>query len=154
MQRAWNKYGSQSFKFNSLLICAPNNLLMYEQSCIDGLKPEYNICQVAGSIRGLRWSPESRANMLGNKNGVGNPGRSRTGLYEHEKIILSNRMMGNKYALGKGKKGEENFHSKLTSKQVLEIRDDSRPYKLISKDYGTCVSNISLIKQRKKWSHL
>ena len=154
LQNSWNKHGSGAFVFKTLLICSPKDVLVYEQICIDKLNPEYNICKKANSLLGHKWTEESKYKMRGNKNGVGNPGRSRTGLYEHEKILLSNRMKGNKYALGKGKKGEENFHSKLTSEQVLAIRDDTRTYKEISAQYGTCISNISFIKNKRNWGHL
>lgn len=154
LQNSWNKHGRDSFRFKTLLICAPQNVVMYEQICIDGLKPEYNICKIAGSQLGHVWSAESRKKMIGNRNGIGNPGRSRTGLYEHEKAILSKRMKGNKYAQGKRRFGEDTSGAKLTNDQVIAIRADKRPYSRISKEYGTSIGNISFIKNRKSWSHI
>lgn len=61
LQRAWNKHGAEAFSFSPLLVCAKENLLMYEQICIDGMKPAYNICKVAGSRLGAKYSEESRA---------------------------------------------------------------------------------------------
>lgn len=42
LQRAWDKYNSESFIFEVVEECAENNLLIREQEFLD-LKPEYNI---------------------------------------------------------------------------------------------------------------
>lgn len=64
LQRAWNKYGKQAFEFNTLLICAKENLLDYEQRCLDGLKPEYNVALAAEApMRGRKHSAGSRTKM-------------------------------------------------------------------------------------------
>ena len=42
-QRAWEKYGEESFDFSILLICDKENTAMYEQIYLDYYKPEYNI---------------------------------------------------------------------------------------------------------------
>lgn len=54
MQRAWNKYGAGSFEFRRLFVCAPENLLFYEQRAIDALNPEFNVCRIAGSTLGIK----------------------------------------------------------------------------------------------------
>jgi group I intron endonuclease len=154
LQNSFNKHGSDVFVFRPIVICRPENVLMYEQICIDGLNPEYNICKTVNSLRGHKWSEESRSKMRGNKNGVGNPGRSRTGLYEHEKVLLSKRMMGNKYALGKRRFGEQTSGHKFTNEQVIAVRNDGRTYSIISKEYGMSIANISKIKNRKSWAHI
>lgn len=59
LQNAWNKYEGQ-LEFNLLLICLPEDLLLYEQQYLDFYKPEYNICQVAGNTLGVKLSEESR----------------------------------------------------------------------------------------------
>jgi len=64
LQRAWNKYGEGSFVFKPLLICAPKDLLMYEQRCLDSYRPEYNCATVAGApMTGRKHSAESRAKI-------------------------------------------------------------------------------------------
>jgi group I intron endonuclease len=52
-QRAWDKYGPEAFKFSVIGLCAPGNLLFFEQACLDTWKPEYNISPTAGSTRGV-----------------------------------------------------------------------------------------------------
>lgn len=63
LQRAWRHYGPSAFQFNKLLACSKENLIMYEQICMDALKPEYNIAPVAGSQLGFKHPPEARAKM-------------------------------------------------------------------------------------------
>lgn len=61
LQRSWLKYGPFAFQFNKLLACKKDDLLMYEQICIDHYKPEYNSAPRAGSNLGLRMREESKA---------------------------------------------------------------------------------------------
>lgn len=63
LQRAWDKYGVAAFEFHVLMICAPDDLLDYEQRAINGLDPAYNICRTAGSQLGRVPSAEARARM-------------------------------------------------------------------------------------------
>jgi group I intron endonuclease len=63
LQRAWNKYGEDSFDFSVLEFCDLDRLIEVEQSFIDGLSPDYNIAPSAGSQLGYRHSEESRAKM-------------------------------------------------------------------------------------------
>lgn len=63
LQKAWRKYGEAAFEFRVLEICDPSELIVREQAAIDILKPEYNICPLAGSSRGVRHTAEARANM-------------------------------------------------------------------------------------------
>jgi len=51
-------------------------------------------------------------------------------------------------------KGENNYHAKLTEKQVLEIRASKEPQVVIAKRLNVAPSNICLIKQRKTWKHI
>ena len=46
LQRSWNKYGAESFRFSTLLICSPEDLRFFEQRCIDKLNPDYNLMRV------------------------------------------------------------------------------------------------------------
>lgn len=59
LQRAWNKYGEESFEFIILKECNKENLLEAEQSYFDEINPEYNICKVAGSCLHVKFSEES-----------------------------------------------------------------------------------------------
>lgn len=63
LQRAYNKYGKENFVFKILLYCDIDNLLLYEQICIDKFKPEYNICLIAGNTIGCTRSDETRRRL-------------------------------------------------------------------------------------------
>jgi len=60
LQHAWNKYGPAAFEFKKLVICAPtkDQLLLYEQACLDAFKPEYNARRTAESNLGHKFPPE------------------------------------------------------------------------------------------------
>jgi group I intron endonuclease len=66
LQRAWNKYGEQSFKFEIIEeVLNPEHLLSYEQVYLDYYKSYendkgYNICKVAGSTYGITYTEESK----------------------------------------------------------------------------------------------
>jgi group I intron endonuclease len=66
LQRAYDKYGKESFEFSVVLYCDIHNLLMYEQIVIDFFDAPnlgYNIKPIAGSTIGYRHSYESRKKM-------------------------------------------------------------------------------------------
>jgi group I intron endonuclease len=63
LQRAWNKYGEDSFDFSVLEFCDSDRLIEVEQSFIDGLSPDYNIAPRAGSQLGYKHSEEARRRM-------------------------------------------------------------------------------------------
>lgn len=60
LQSAYNKYGKYIFEFEILIICDPNMLLFYEQQFLDQLKPEYNICIIAGRPNPIIYTNELR----------------------------------------------------------------------------------------------
>jgi len=60
LQRAFNKYGKDNFKFEPLIFCNVENLELYEQIIIDGLCPTYNIRKDATSNIGLHISDEEK----------------------------------------------------------------------------------------------
>lgn len=55
-------------------------------------------------------------------------------------------------------KGENNSCAKLTTKEVLEIRDKYIPYHydqgMLAKEYKTSKPNIYNILARRKWKHI
>jgi group I intron endonuclease len=65
LQNAWNKYGSEAFKFEILEICdgIKELLLEREQFYIDNMKPVYNISPTAGSSLGIKRSDETRTKL-------------------------------------------------------------------------------------------
>jgi len=52
------------------------------------------------------------------------------------------------------RRGERSNMARLTQDQVLAIRSDGRPQDTIAKDYGVSSSQVSQIKNRKRWGWL
>ena len=50
--------------------------------------------------------------------------------------------------------GEKHPSAKLTEKQVLAIREDTRPHRVLADIYGVDASSISNIKRRRNWAHI
>lgn len=66
LQRAWDKYGSNSFTFDVLLVCDKSNLIYYEQRAIDAFQSVangYNVVPKAGSSLGHKLSDEQREKL-------------------------------------------------------------------------------------------
>lgn len=143
LQNAWNKYGETAFEFSVLIFCDSENLLLYEQMCLDALKPEYNIATNAfAPARGVKRSDETKAKLreshlgnkpsdetrakmskagMGNKNGLG---------YKHTdeaKAKISKISLGNKYNLGYKHTEEAKLNmgkSKLGQKRSEETKSN------------------------------
>lgn len=71
IQEAWNQYGENNFIISVLEYCDRECLLQREQYYIDTLKPEYNLCPIAGSTKGMMRTQAFRDRMKGNKYGLG-----------------------------------------------------------------------------------
>lgn len=74
LQRAFNKYGRESFKFKILKICSEKQLLKQEQMLIDKHKsylPDkgYNICKIAGRTTGYRHTDKFKKNASEQRKG-------------------------------------------------------------------------------------
>jgi group I intron endonuclease len=60
-QRAWDKYGEESFDFRVIEFCDADSLLEREQYYLDTLCPKLNVSKVAGaSFKGRHHTAESR----------------------------------------------------------------------------------------------
>lgn len=68
LQRAWNKYGEESFVFEVIVRCAPEECIREEQRVLDETRSYdkhrgYNICRVAGSFLGMKLPEEAKAKI-------------------------------------------------------------------------------------------
>lgn len=63
MQRAFSKYGEESFQIELLETCDRDNLLTVEQSYLDTLKPKFNTYMTAGSPKGYKHTEETKKRM-------------------------------------------------------------------------------------------
>ena len=63
MQRIYNKYGADVFRFEIALVCRPEDCLLYEQQVIDLYKPEFNTSPTAGSALGVKASHQRKSRL-------------------------------------------------------------------------------------------
>lgn len=111
LQRAWDKHGAQSFIFELILICAEQDLLLYEELAIaayDAVSNGYNVRMKPGSNLGLKLPQSeeckrkiSAANKIAYK---GRPGPWPKGkphpIEMRQKQSASRRQLFRKYAYG------------------------------------------------------
>jgi len=100
LQRSWNKYGEESFRFNVLMICERKDLIFYEQRAINVFKPKYNLSRIAGSTLGVSISKETREKISKSLTG-------RRATAEHRQMLSD---------LRKGKKKPDGFGAKVTER--------------------------------------
>lgn len=88
LQRAFNKYGETAMAFSKLIVCAPCDLIMYEQAAIDATPRAklYNSALTAGSMLGFKHTDETKAKWSAARRGV-----KRTRTAEHTQKIAEAR---------------------------------------------------------------
>ena len=62
--------------------------------------------------------------------------------------------MRDRDAKGRVCRGEDHADAKLTEKQVLAIRADNRPQRMIAEGYSISLTAVNQIKKRKTWQHI
>lgn len=92
LQASWNKYGEEWFVFRTVLLCSPENCVLYEQCALDALSPEFNIDSTAGSRLGATVSAASREKMRAAKLGRPGPWAGKTLTAEHRAKLASARI--------------------------------------------------------------
>jgi group I intron endonuclease len=105
LQRAWNKYGEDSFVFEVLLICHPSECVKNEQLLIDSLnsvKNGYNIIPTAGSWYGMKHTEEARKKISESKKNISEETRARIGAASKGRIC-SEETRAKISATGKGR---------------------------------------------------
>lgn len=125
LQHAWNKYGELSFLFEIIEECEKDKLIEREQYWIDILKPEYNICLIAGNTSGRKMSPEAiekmRKRLIGLKRSKETKikmSQSRKGIprkkgYKHSKEVCE--QISNSH---KGKQFTDNHKASLSKARI------------------------------------
>lgn len=170
LQHAWNLYGENNFEFSVLIFCDGENILMYEQACLDGLKPEYNVAvDASASFAGLSHSEETRQKMSETRMGENNPSYG-SHLSDEAKQKLSAVNTGNACALGykhseeskqkmsEAKSGEKNPNygkhlSEETRRKMSEAKSgDKHPLygKHLSEEHKQKISEAKYGKKHKK----
>lgn len=114
LQKAYNKYGKDNFKFEILLHCSKENLLFYEQRAIDAYdfrNELYNIAPIAGNSLGIKRSDETRGKISQSRKGEKSWLYGKPGITRGRK--LSEEHKGKLSKAGKGRKLSEEHKRKI-----------------------------------------
>jgi predicted DNA-binding protein YlxM (UPF0122 family) len=130
LQRAWNKYGEDSFLFEIKEVCSLDELNDREKFWVDKLEANhedkgFNLTDGGDGVRGYKHTKETKAYL-------------------------------SKYWKDK-QKGYNNFRAVLTEsdvKGIISLLLDHVSMDKIAKQYGVCKSTIQMIKEKKTWPHL
>jgi group I intron endonuclease len=179
LQNAYNKEQDKSvFKFQICVYCEFETLIKIEQSFIQIFNPEYNIKKVAEG--GFIHSQETRDKIRIKNTGkirteetcklLSEIAKKRPPISDKTKQLLSSLKKG-KPANNKGKKmgaqsiehrnkvrlskqGEKCYNAKLTTNDVLYIRNCSETNSKLAKKFNVTSGTISDIRRNITWKHL
>lgn len=105
LQNVWNKDGENSFAFEKLIVCAPNDNIFYEQKVMDGyqsyrrdlgfnLKPKAENCEgMTAWNKGKNLSETHKKNLSIARKGI------RVGPYKSGNAIKTHCSKGHKYSV-------------------------------------------------------
>lgn len=171
LQKAFNKYNEDNFEFKILANTLPEHLIKLEQWYIDNLKPEYNVCRIAGSCLGVKRSKESIEKRLKTEQTHLLPRdlevieALKTGKEQKQIAVDFNlspsyiTQIKNKYNIVTEIKrtGNNNGFSKLTEEQVKEIKyllKDKVKQQTIADKYNVKLRTIKAIQSGQNWNHI
>lgn len=146
MQRAWDKHGEASFMFEPVVVCRPEDAVMYEQLIIDGMKPELNVASTAGSLLGYRHSEEAKKKI------AAYPRTAEMRLKQSARRSIGRNPKPRKFEVNSGK---PNGRQKLSEGDVRAIRyiydNKLATMRMIAGHYGMDHHTISDICHRYTW---
>ena len=171
LQRAWLKYGPKAFVFETILVCDPENLLMYEQRCIDGfdsVATGYNLCPVAGSILGTHRADATKEKISAAHKGRVHEGQAlenmRAGrcIWTEEMkkaaslakkgVPLSDAVREKIVAANKGRKPGEDTRKKLSAANTGRTLSQDTKNKISEAKKGVCFSAEHKAKLAAAWA--
>ncbi len=149
LQNAWDKYGRDSFIFEIIEECKPEQCLEREQYYLDDLQPAYNICKQAANCLGVKRSKATKELISAMRKGAQNPMYGQTHHLEAKKRIGASSSQRHQ--------GSNNPYAKLTEEDVRTIRirlNIGEPQQVIATEFNVNQAIISRIKTRKIWRHI
>jgi len=157
LQAAWAKYGKVAFLFRKLLVCSPENLVMYEQRCIDGYKVcdrefGYNAAPVAGSQTGYKHSPETRAKIKAKRALQTFTAEQRANLWSPERLAKHISTYGSKSSPSQIEARAKKLSFEL-AKDIIDMYSKSRhTQKELGEKFGVSAAMISRVVSGKSWA--
>jgi group I intron endonuclease len=146
LSNAVNKYGIDNFKFSVLSKCPQEYCIKLEQWFLDNVKPEYNICKIAGATLGIKMKESTKKILLKARLGSKHSEESRKKMSESRKGIINSKESIEKGIITKKKKYNGDIVSKEVRKQMTENSSLSLKGKSFEEKYGKEKSNT--IKQK------
>jgi group I intron endonuclease len=156
-QNAWNKYGDQSFQFEILeKVENKEDLIAREQHYLDFYQSYeqskgYNICLIAGSSLGVRFSNEVKKKLSDIQKEIGHKGENNEFYGKIHSEESKKKMSENHWDCG----GENNVNAKLTWEIVGEIRkiyyEKNISKKQLAREYNVTDRVIRLVIENKTW---
>lgn len=131
LQRAFNKYGKESFRFEIVAVCPAEYVLKLEQFFIESINPYYNICKVAGSSLGVKRTAEYKKKLSD-----ASKGRKRSDAFKEACRL---RMMGN--SITKGMKQRPEVIAKQSERQKGTKHSEYTKNKMSLKGKGRITSD-------------
>ncbi|MFA7709416.1 MAG: VOC family protein [archaeon] len=172
LQRSFDKYGEDNLKFEVIeYIEDKNNLIEKEQYWMDKLNcvsPNgYNICPTAGNTLGVKCTEETKSKIKESSKGGNHPSLNKH-MTQEIKQKLSKINKGKKVSEDTKEKlkeknkhvksGENNWCSKLTDNDVIEIKRIFKNKEMncadIAKKYNIGKTAIYDIKNNKTWKYI
>lgn len=162
LQRAWNLYGADAFEFRVLELCSIDQLMERERFYIETVRPELNIAiDPTAPMKGRKKTAESvekgAAKLRGRKN-TAEHNRRISEAHKGKKTSEAHKESIRQTFEQKGTvKGANNPRAKLTTEQVVEIRNlhasgISGPK--LAEMYKTSHSLIYAIVHHKAWKDI
>lgn len=146
LQNAWNKYGSECFKFEIILKCKKGSLKKFEKQEVQKIpqNKRYNISKNYDNLYG-------KNNPFYGKTHTKNT-KKKLSLLAKKRIGNNNPNYGNKYSTETRIKAGHNKKTKLTHRQVKKILGiTNKTHQEIADMYGVSRSVITRIKNGKRW---
>lgn len=119
LQRSWNKYGENNFKFDIIMYCQKEELLTREQEFIDkfqAFNPKfgYNKCPKANNTLGYIWTNEQKEKSSISHKGQIAWNKGKMNIYSEETLKLISLSRLGKPAWNKGIKRTEEEKKKMS----------------------------------------
>lgn len=132
LQAAWNKYGERAFVFSVIKVTEPSEAVEYEQSFIDFYKSAdrrhgYNLCPMAGSVRGVKHTEETKAKWAELRTGKKHSEDARSNMSAaHRGKKLTDATKAKLAVANTGKKASEETKAKMSKSQKAAMTDERR----------------------------
>lgn len=149
LQRAWNKYGKNSFKFEIILECIKSQLKLNEKIQVEkiAVSKRYNISKDYNNLVGKNNPFYGKKHTSTTKQKLSIIAKQRTG--------SKNANYGNNYSKKTKIKAGHNKKTKLTIKQVNTIiKIKNKTHQEIANMYGVSRTMITRIKNGTRWNLL